>query len=226
MRKVVISIGGSVLVPDKNDAEYIGKLAEVLLQKSKSCQLFIVAGGGKIARYYIKTGRALGVPDGKLDELGIGATRLNAGLLISALGRDVNPEVPKTVEDAARLGESHAIVVMGGTVPGHTTDAVSAALLEAVDGDVIINASGVNGVYSDDPKKNPDAVKYDRMKHQELVELTSSVGHTAGPTVIFDPKGSEIVSRLGKTLLVLNGRGLEALENAIDGQDFDGTVIE
>ena len=51
MRKVVISIGGSILIPDENDGEYIRNLSKILLRQSESCQLFIVAGGGRVARY-------------------------------------------------------------------------------------------------------------------------------------------------------------------------------
>ena len=57
---VVISIGGSILIPDKDDAAYIGKLAEMLKRASESVRIAVVCGGGKIARYYANTGRALG----------------------------------------------------------------------------------------------------------------------------------------------------------------------
>ena len=81
MDKVVVSIGGSVLIPEKDDAIYIGKLAKMLKNVAKNVQLIIICGGGKISRYYSETGRELGGNTYQLDELGIGITRVNAGLL-------------------------------------------------------------------------------------------------------------------------------------------------
>ena len=51
MDKVVVSIGGSVLIPEKDDAIYIGKLAKMLKNVAKNVQLIIICGGGKISRY-------------------------------------------------------------------------------------------------------------------------------------------------------------------------------
>ncbi|MCQ2085387.1 MAG: UMP kinase, partial [archaeon] len=75
---VVISIGGSILIPDQNDSVYIGKLAEMLKKASEKVRVCVVCGGGKIARYYTVTGRELGGTEYQLDMLGIGCTRLNA----------------------------------------------------------------------------------------------------------------------------------------------------
>ena len=84
MDTVVISIGGSVLVSDRNDADYLKAIASLLRKLSTTHKLYVVTGGGRIARYYILTGRALGADESTLDELGIAVTRLNARLLITA----------------------------------------------------------------------------------------------------------------------------------------------
>ena len=80
MDSVVISIGGSVLVPNESDADYLKALALLLKRISQTYKLYVVTGGGRIARYYIKTGRGLGADEHFLDELGIYVTRLNAKL--------------------------------------------------------------------------------------------------------------------------------------------------
>jgi uridylate kinase len=53
MESVVISLGGSVLIQDKEDTAYMRKLAKILLGLSTKYKLFVVTGGGRIARYYI-----------------------------------------------------------------------------------------------------------------------------------------------------------------------------
>lgn len=225
METVVISIGGSVLVPNENDIDYMKSLAALLKEISAKYKLYIVTGGGRIARYYIVFGRALGAEEQYLDELGIEVTRLNAKLLIKALGEHVYPNPTVNIEEATEAGKGHKIVVMGGTVPGHTTDAVSAILAEKVDAIRLINATNVDGVYDSDPKKNPNAKKYKRMSHKQLIDISSEIQGIAGPTVIFDPKGANIILKAKIPLLVCYGRDLDSLKNAILGNEFEGTVV-
>jgi uridylate kinase len=226
MESIVISIGGSVLVPGKDDADYIRSLAGLLSEASAEYKLYVVCGGGRIARYYINLGRSLGIGEHDLDNLGIHATRLNARLLIFALGDGTNPKPALDIDEAVEAGKTHQIVVMGGTVPGHTTDAVSAMIAEKVGAQRLVNATNVNGVYDSDPKKNPEAKKIDRMSYEEL-QGTSPEGHDkAGPNVIFDPMGTEIISRMKIPLLVCNGRDTTALKNAILGKEFEGTFVQ
>ncbi len=226
METVVISIGGSVLVPDDNDADYMKKLAGMLLEVSKEFKIFVVTGGGRISRYYIETGRALNASEEKLDQLGIDTTRLNAKLLITALGDHANPEPALNFDEAIEASMRFDVVVMGGTVPGHTTDAVSATLAEKVKAEILVNATSVDGIYTSDPKKNPDAVKIHDMTIQELIDMTAIKDWNAGPTVVFDPIGAEILARARIQLHVCNGRDLEALRNAIVGKDFEGTIVK
>jgi uridylate kinase len=225
MDKVVISIGGSVLVPDEHDTKYIRALASMLKELSENCKIYIVTGGGRIARYYITSGRALGADEHYLDELGIEVTRLNARLLIKALGDHAYPKPAESFEEASKAGESHKIVVMGGTAPGHTTDAVSAILTEKVGAVRLVNATNVDGVYDSDPKKNDDAKKFDRMSYEQLRNVSLKKHDRAGPTVIFDPKGAEIIAKAKIPLYVCQGRDLDTLKNAILGKKFKGTIV-
>src|SRR2546427_8922816 len=117
MEKVVVSLGGSVLVPADDDARYLRDLAALFRDVSTRVKLFVVTGGGRIARYYIETGRALVIGERTLYEFGIAVTRLNARLLAAALNGRANREPAKTYADAAALGRRHAIVIMAGTPP-------------------------------------------------------------------------------------------------------------
>ncbi len=90
MEKVVVSLGGSILVPGDGDARYLTDLVSLLKEMSSRIRIFAVTGGGRTARYYIETGRALGVAERALDEFGIEATRLNARLIGAALKGKAN----------------------------------------------------------------------------------------------------------------------------------------
>ena len=89
--RVVLSVGGSVLVPDLSP-DRVAAYAEVLESlAAEGCEVGIVVGGGGVARDYISAARDLGANEVQLDKLGIDVTRINARLLISALGSGVKP---------------------------------------------------------------------------------------------------------------------------------------
>src|SRR3989475_11906904 len=120
MEKVVVSLGGSVLVPGDDDARYLRDLAALFREVSTRVKLFVVTGGGRIARYYIETGRALGIGEGTLDEFGIAVTRLSARLLAAARNGRADRQPASTYAEAAALGRRHAVVIMAGTPPARS----------------------------------------------------------------------------------------------------------
>ncbi len=221
---VVVSIGGSILVPGSNDSEYIARLAEMLKEASKEVRLAVVCGGGKTARYYAETGRELGGDTYQLDILGIGATRLNAQLLGLALG-NMPLKVPETAAETAAMAEPGKIAVMGGTEPGHTTDAVAMMVGSEMDAVRVVNATSVDAVYTDDPRKNPDAVKISEMTIERLGEIVYKE-HGASKSSVFDPLGVKIAAEKKIDIMIVDGRNLDELRNAILGKKFNGTFVD
>jgi uridylate kinase len=226
MSVLAISIGGSIILPENNETDYLTNLAKLLISESKKYKLFIVVGGGKLARTYINYARELGADEAFLDDIGIAGTRLNARLLIAALKGHVYPKVAKDIDEARIAGKSHSIVIMGGTHPGHTTDAVAAMLGERVGADRFINATAVDGVYSADPNQFPEAKKFDKLTPQQLLELTATGEHTAGPHVVIDPLAARIIQRSGIPTFVVLGSDLKALREAMNGKAGSGTIIK
>lgn len=225
MEKVVVSLGGSVLVPGEEDARYLRDLVAMMRDVSRRIRLFAVTGGGRVARYYIETGRDLGIAEPRLDELGIGVTRMNARLLGAALRGRANREPATSYAEAARLARRHPIVLMAGTRPGHTTDRVSASLARFVGAARIVNATSVDGVYTTDPRKDPDARRLDHLTFEELIRITGEGHRTAGPSMVFDPVAARVLARDRIPLSVVRGRDLASLEGAILGRTFRGTLV-
>jgi len=226
MEPVVLSLGGSVLIKDQNDARYIKDLAKVLVEVSSERKLFVVTGGGRIARFYIAAGRELGADETSLDEMGIEVTRLNARLLMTALGEHANHIPPKSYDEAVNAGKSHSIVVMGGVSPGITTDAVSALLAERAKAKLLVNATSVDGAYTADPKKDLTAKRIPKMTHDELTSLVGTCPPGAGRNIVFDPTGAKIIERSGITLAIVDGRDLPNLKEALEGREFRGTLVD
>ncbi len=223
LEKVVVSIGGSILIPGKDDSEYIKQLSELVKDVCQKVQLVIVCGGGKTARYYANTGRELGGNDYQLDILGIGATRLNAQLLALSLGM-MEDTVPVTAEDAATRSRPGHVVVMGGTVPGHTTDAVATMVAKELGADRVVNATSVDAVYSADPREFPDAKRFDTMTIEELGEVVYK-DHSASKSSVFDPLGVKLAKENKIDLYMVDGRNLEELGHAILGEKTKGTFV-
>lgn len=222
--KVVVSIGGSILIPGKNDHIFMKDLAKMLIKANDDIQLVVVCGGGIIARYYTETSSQIGATVYQQDLLGIGTTRLNAGLLALALGDRSSTTIPLTVEDAASKTAPDNIVVMGGTEPGHTTDAVATMVAKAIGASRVVNATSVDAVYTDDPRKNPDAKRISELTIDQLDELVYKE-HGAGKSSVFDPLGVQIAKKEHIDILMTNGRDLEDLENAILGRKIKGTYV-
>ncbi len=222
VEKVVISIGGSILIPDKNDSTFIKELAHMISELKDEVQIVVVCGGGKVARYYTCTASELGASTYDQDMLGIGATRLNAELFALALG--ASTDIPLTAEEAAKRSRPGAVVVMGGTDPGHTTDAVAAMVAGKMGARRVVNATSVDAVYTDDPRKNPEAKKILNMTIKELGDLVYKE-HGAGKSSVFDPLGVKIAAEHHIDIMIVDGRNLGELKNAILGHTIGGTLV-
>ena len=219
--KVVISLSGSFF----EDATRIKQIAEVLEEIAKSYGLYIVTGGGKIARERIKIARELGANETICDYIGIALTRVNAKLLISTL-RNAHPEPFSAYNEVAGAGlvEEARISVMGGVSPGYTTDAVAAILAEYVNADLFIDVTSVDGVYDADPRRYPEAKKYDKLTAKELVALTAKEELKAGSRIVIDPVAAKIIERSRVKTIVIDGSNPRDILNAVQGKHH-GTVI-
>jgi uridylate kinase len=225
MAHIIISLGGSVLIPDDRDTHFLTQVAELIRRMAKERPLVIVCGGGKISRYYIGIAKEMGASRDEQDQMGIDVTRLNAKLLQMAIGKDCFLGIPTSAEEAELAALHSRIVVMGGTSPGHTTDAVSAMIAERLKAERIVNATSVEAAFSVDPKKHPEAERYSSLTHQQLLDLVDKGHHSAGPSDVFDKLGAEVAMRSNVPIYIIDGRNLKELEAAVRGESVKGTIV-
>ena len=218
----MITIGGSIIIKDHNYKKF-QDYATVLRAMAAENQVMVVVGGGRTARDYIGIARDLGASEALCDDIGIEVTRLNARLLITALGGDAYPKVPHNFSEALEFSTSGKIVVMGGTEPAHSTDAVGSILAEFVGAELLLNATSVDGLFDKDPNKYPDAQMIGEITPRDMLEMLSDKEMKAGTYEFLDKTAIQIIGRSRIKTVILNGEDPENLDKAINNKI--GTLI-
>jgi len=224
--RITICFGGSIVAPGNPDIACIRDIVTTVRKlRSQKHEVLIVVGGGELARVYINAARELGIPGIDQDHIGIAATRLNAQLLISALGDLAEPAPVTVFEKAVRAMLRDKIPVMGGTTPGQTTDAVAAMLAQASKSELLIFFTNVDGVYTADPKVDPKAKKIVRMSADELARLVGSEEFKPGMKAIMDPVAVKLIQRANMETLVMGSHEIKRLPEILNGAKHTGTII-
>ncbi len=217
MKPCVLKIGGSVVL-EPGFMESISSVVKSL----KRMPLGIVVGGGATNQKYVDIARPMGVNDFYLDLIGISVSRLNALLLATTL--DMSTHIPESVEEAADLMQYDPVII-GGTVPGHTTNAVAALLAEAT-GARLVNATNVSGIYDKDPNKSKNAKRIKTLSYSKLVAMAAENDkRQARSHFVFDLLAAKILARSKTEAHVIKGTPSE-IRKACFGKAHGGTVIK
>ncbi|MBI4167703.1 MAG: UMP kinase [Candidatus Aenigmarchaeota archaeon] len=224
-KKVVIKLGGSFLFHGGPNTKYLKEISEMVRRLSAKYQFTVIIGAGETAKNYIEAARMLGVNESYFDLIGIDVARLNARLFIASLGDLAYREPCKNFEEVTAAEATGKVVVVGGLVPGQTTDAVAAEIAEYLDASRLVIAKDVDFIYSDDPAKNPNAVKYEKLSKDELVDIISKTKMRAKQYSVIDLVASMIIHRAQFSTVIVNGADVKNMEKAIIGDSFRGTRV-
>ena len=145
-------------------------------------------------------------------------------MLIAAIGKNAYPCPPSEIPELAKALTTDKIIVMGGLQPGQSTNAVAAVVAEYTRSDMLINATSVDGVYTDDPRKDPSAQKIDELDYDGFQEFIIKKGSRAGEYALFDLVALKIVSRSSILTKIINGSDPMNILRAVKG-DKIGTTI-
>ncbi len=220
--KAVISVGGAVIADavEHDDLELYVDAFQQLAEQVET--LVIVTGAGPVKKY-IRATRHFDVPEARKDMIGIAATRMQASSLAAALG--ANTRIPETLEEVAEMTHIHDIIVLGGLLPGQSTDGVAAECAEIIDADRLVIATTVDGVYSEDPQENADAERLASLTYREMLDLVRDQQAGAGGYALLDITAAKLIERSRIETVVLDGRDPDTLTAALD-TDHGGTVVE
>ena len=229
----ILSVGGSIIVPEKPDTTFLSEFVSMCiswLKSDKNNRLILVAGGGAPARVYQnaynevaeKTG--LGAQANSADWIGIMATRINAQLLKACFGDYCKNDVVynPTAENLAFDGQ---VLVASGWKPGFSTDTDAVYLGEKFDGKTIVNLSNIEKVYTDDPRKNPDAKPLDTITWTDFRKMVGDEW-TPGKNCPFDPIASKKAQKLGMTVICAGGKNIANIKAILEDKEYIGTTIQ
>jgi len=221
----VISLGGSLIAPDKLDIEFLKNFRALILNHINLGKKFIViCGGGKIARDYQKSASEIvELTRDDLDWLGIHSTRLNAHLLRTIFRKEAHTVIIKNPNK--KIETKKPLIIAAGWKPGFSTDYDAVVLARSYGIRTIINLSNIDYVYDSDPNKNSHAKPFKNLSWKDFRKL---VGDKWDPGLNspFDPIASKEAERLGLRVAIMSGRHLKNLDNFLIGKGFIGTTIK
>lgn len=221
---IVLSLGGSIVVPDAIDTAFLRRLVAFFKRNSRRFRFIIVVGGGRTCRQYQKALAAVVlVNHEKLDWMGIYTTRVNARLVQLALGKLAHPDIVK--DPTKRVKFAAPVLVASGYKPGWSTDYDAVLLAKLYRAEQVVNLFDVDYVYEQDPKTHKNAKFFKQLTWAKYFSIIGRA-RTPGAHAPFDSVASKLAERLGLRVLIVNGRNLKNLQRILDGGPFKGTLID
>ena len=223
MKTIILKLGGSIFMPEHVDTDYLLKFKKLILDYSSKYRFIIIVGGGHTCRKYQDALRVIAdVTDEQIDWMGIHVTELNAQLLKLMFERESHPYI--ITDPTKPVDENINIIIGAGYKPGWSTDYDAMLLAKQFDNKEIVVLSNIKQIYSDDPKKNPDAKPIDNMKWKDLAEIVGEKW-TPGLNVPMDPSAVKEGIEQKVKVVFADGRDLDNFKKILDGKDFIGTTI-
>ena len=231
-KRVLLKLSGEALAPEQGQG-IDPAAAKMISEQIKSCvqlgaNLALVIGGGNIWRG--KVGLELGMDRATADYMGMLATVMNSLALMDALENiGVTTRVQTSIEMRAiaepyirrralrHIEKDRVVIFAGGTGnPYFTTDTAAALRAVEMNAELLIKATKVDGIYDSDPKKNPDAVKFEHLTYLEALSKQLQV---------MDATAISLCMENHMPLMVLNLWEEGSLQKALMGEKV-GTLVE
>jgi uridylate kinase len=225
-RRVLLKVSGEALMGNENFGIDIGTVDAIAADIEQAIrggtQICMVCGGGNIFRGL--SGAAKGIDRATADFMGMLATVMNALAMQAALERlDIPTRVQSAIPMSAvcepyvrrramrHLEKGRVVIFAAGTGnPFFTTDTAAALRAAEMNCDAMMKATQVDGVYSADPKKVKDAVRYETLSYHEVLSRDLQVMDASAISLSRENKIPIIVFSIhdrGSLALVLKGQG-------------------
>jgi len=225
METIVISLGGSLIVPEQIDIDFLKEFKTLILsQVAQGKKFVIITGGGKTCRRYNDAvEKIITTTKDDLDWLGIAATRLNAELVRIVFG---DLAFDKIIMDPDMMPNTDkSIILGGGWKPGNSSDLAAIHCAKSVGAKRIINLSNTDYLYDSDPRINPEAKKIENISWADFRKLIPKEWKP-GLNFPFDPSASKMAEEERIEVITMNGKLIDNLAKCLNGEKFLGTIIK
>ncbi len=221
---IIISLGGSLIIPEEVDINFLRDFKALILEHVKNGKKFLITtGGGRICRKYNLVAQELSTPSNEdLDWIGIASLKLNAELMRVIFGEYAHHEVVSNL--SGNITFDKPVVIGSAYKPGWSSDWNAVLGAKTTGAKKVINLSNADYVYDADPKLDPNAKKIERISWTEYREIIPKEWNP-GLHTPFDPIASKEAHEAGIEVAIMNGKPIDNLKNYLNGEKFLGTVI-
>ncbi len=224
-RVIVISLGGSLIIPDKVDVKYLKEFKKTILKNTKKYKFIIVCGGGSIARKYISALKDINIDEKLQNFSGISATRMNARFMNYFF--NINPQlgIPHTMKILKKYVQKQKVVFCGALEykPDQTSDSTAAEIAKKFKSP-FINLTDVIGLHTKNPKKYKDAKLISKISWKNFNNMVDKIKFKPGQHFVLDQTAAKIIMK-NKIKTYILGKNMKQLDNLLKGKKFKGTII-
>lgn len=224
-KTLVLSLGGSLIVPEKVDTKWLEDFKEMILNFKRKYKFVTVCGGGFVAREYITILKDEHKSKKQQSLAGIDVTRMNAKIMMQLFGDSSNKELPMNMNQIKNLLEKKDIVFCGALryAPNQTSDSTAAKIASHFKTE-FINLTNVDGLYTKNPSKNKDAKFIPSISWDDFEKRALKSKYSPGQHFVLDQNASKIIKK-HKIKTYILGKSIGNIKNFLNGKKFIGTVI-
>ncbi|MCK4553329.1 UMP kinase [Candidatus Pacearchaeota archaeon] len=223
-RVIVLSLGGSLIIPDKVNLKFLKEFKKVISKNTKKYKFIIVCGGGSIARKYISA--LQDKPYQTQSTAGIAATRTNAKFMSCFFSQDSFQKIPQEIKKIKKFIKKQDIVFCGALEfkPKQTTDSNAAEIAKYFK-TFFINLTNVPGLYDKNPSKNKNAKFISKISWKEFDRMSKKIKFKPGQHFVLDQTSSGIILK-NKIKTYILGKNPKQLDNLLNNKKFKATIIQ
>ena len=223
---IVLSLGGSLIIPNDVNITYLKKFKQVILKHKKKYKFVIVCGGGNIARKYISALAFIG-RGAKLQSFsGISATRMNARFMSYFFNQDQERGIPHKISEIKKYIDRYDVLFCGALEYRNkqTSDSTAAEIAQKLKVK-FINLTNVSGLHDKNPKKFKDAKFIPEISWNEFDKMANKLKFHPGQHFVLDQTASGMIKK-GKVTTYILGQDLKQLDALLSNKKFKGTKIQ
>ena len=222
---LVLSVGGSVIIPDKKNDDFLLQLRATLQKHYRTHKFVLVCGGGSVARAYISVLAKEHKSHKEQSEAGIRATRMNAQLVMQVFGKEANAEITMDMKSVKSELRKNNVVVCGALrYADHQTSDTTAAKLASHLKSEFVNLTNVPGLYTSDPRIHKTAKLIPVISWKDFETKAHAIKFKPGEHFVLDQKAATLI-RKHKIPTYIVGKDARNLNAFLKKTKWAGTSI-